>query len=164
MTTYKMHDHLKRTPCERCIAIKKNGQRCKNMTCKWSPMCWAHRQVNVQESTIDNAGEGGFARIDLKKGTIVGRYTVGTIKLHADQLPPMNDRSHIWQKNVNTFFDAERTNSVAGKYNSCTSQDAKLIGCKNNAKYTSVGNVKLTKNVKKGAEIFVPYGRDYWRT
>ena len=155
---------MKRTPCARCVAIKKNGQRCKNMTCKWSPMCWAHRQVEVQESTIPNSGQGGFARVDLKKGAMVGRYTVGTMKLDANQLPPMNDRTHIWQKNANTFFDAEKTNSISGKFNACTSKDAKSIGCSNNAKINSVGNVKLTKNVKKGQEIFVPYGRDYWRS
>ena len=68
MTTYKMQDRLRRTPCERCVAIKKNEEQCRNMTCKWSPMCWAHRQVDVQESTIPNVGEGGFARVDLKKG------------------------------------------------------------------------------------------------
>ena len=153
---------MKRTPCQRCIAIKKDGQRCKNMTCKWSPMCYVHRQVIVKESTIPDAGQGGFARVDLKKGTTIGRYTVGTIKLDADQLPPMNDRTHIWQKNANTFFDAEKTNSIAGKYNSCTARDAKRTGCSQNAKINSVGNVKLTKNVKKGAEIFVPYGKDYW--
>ena len=153
---------MKRTPCERCIAIKKNGERCKNMTCKWSPMCWAHRQVNVQESTIPNSGQGGFARVDMKKGTMIGRYTVGTIKLDADQLPPMNDRTHIWQKNFNTFFDSKNTNSINGKYNSCPPRDVKAYGCSNNAKINSVGNVKLTKNVKKGQEIFVPYGKDYW--
>jgi len=125
-------------------------------------MCWVHRLVNVQESTIPNAGEGGFARVDLKKGTMIGRFTVGTIKLEADQLPPMNDRTHIWQKNFNTFFDTAMTNSISGKFNSCTSKDAKRTGCKNNAKINSVGNVKLTKNVKKGQEIFVPYGKDYW--
>ena len=155
---------MKRTSCERCIAIKKNGERCKNMTCKWSPMCWAHRQINVQESTIPDAGKGGFAKVDLKKGTMVGRYTVGTIKLDADQLPPMIDRTHIWQKNANTFFDAEKTNSISGKFNSCSSKNTKQTGCKNNAKINKVGNVILTKNVKKNAEIFVPYGKDYWRT
>jgi len=153
----------KRTPCERCTATKKDGTRCKNMTCKWSPTCYVHRQIDIKDSTLPNAGRGGFARKDLKKGDTVGRYTVGTHKMTQQQLnelhPDARERTHIWGKG-GSFYDAKRDNSVAGIFNNCrTGQN-----CRNNAKINSAGNIKLTQNVAKGREIFTTgYGSGYWR-
>ena len=89
---------MKKTPCERCIAISKSsGNQCRNMTCKYSPYCYVHRVVNISESSlIPNSGLGVYAKEDLKKDKLVGRYTVGTQKLTSNQLPPLNQRTHIW--------------------------------------------------------------------
>jgi len=155
---------MKKTSCERCIAISKSsGNQCRNMTCKYSPYCYVHRVVNVKQSSIPNSGLGVYAKEDLKKDKLVGRYTVGTQRLTMNELPPLNQRTHIWKKNNNLFYDASKTNSVAGKFNDCTPHSAKRIKCKNNALINSVGNVRLKSNVKKNQEIFVSYGKDYWK-
>ena len=154
---------MKKTSCTQCIAISKSsGNQCKNKTCKYSPYCYVHRIVNVKQSSIPNSGLGVYAKEDLKKDLIVGRYTVGTQKLTLNQLPPLNQRTHIWQKNKNLFFDASKTNSVAGKFNDCTHKNAKENKCKNNAVINSVGNIRLKSNVKKNKEMFVSYGKDSW--
>ena len=54
--------------------------------------------MNVKQSSIPNSGLGVYAKEDLKKDLIVGRYTVGTQKLTLNQLPPLNQRTHISSK------------------------------------------------------------------
>ena len=156
-----------RTACSMCNAKTKKGQPCKNVTCKWSPKCHAHRDVEIKKSTIPNSGNGVFATRDLKKNQIVGNYTVGTRKMSAEQLnkkfPENKQRTHIWSKSKTEFYDAKSTKSVAGIFNNCRPQDSRVIRCKNQAKITNFGNVRLTENVKKGKEIFTTYGREYWR-
>ena len=50
--------------CEQCTAIKANGTRCKNRTCKQYPYCWIHLKsidkLQVKQSNIPNAGKGLF--------------------------------------------------------------------------------------------------------
>ena len=156
-----------KTSCERCAAMTKSGHRCKNMTCKYSPLCYVHKHVVVGDSQIPNSGQGVYAKSNLKKGTMVGRYTIGTDKMTLQQMnakfPDVKDRTHIWSNNRNAYFDAEKTNSIAGKYNSCTPRDARKMGCKNNARINNVGNIVLNRNVKQDREIYVSYGREYWR-
>ena len=154
---------MKRTKCIRCNGITKKGERCKRMTCIWSPMCHWHTNIEVKQSKIPKSGRGGFAKKDLKKDTIVGNYTIGTHKLSLEQLkklyPNSKDRTHIWQQNDDVYYDARNTRSVAGMFNNCTSMDYRKIGCRNAAKITAkFGNIKLTRNVKKGDEIYKTYG------
>jgi len=159
---------IDRTDCEQCVATTKAGHRCKNNTCKWSPTCYVHRDVNIKDSTIENGGLGVFARKDLKKDTVVGKYKVGTTKMTLEQLnnkyPRNQDRTHVWSNKNRDFYDAMPTKSIAGRFNTCRAQDKRRINCNNNAKILSSGNIKLTKNVRDNHEIFVSgYGNNYWR-
>ena len=103
-----------KTPCDQCTATKKNGDRCKRKTCKWSPFCHQHKLVDVKQSTIPNAGDGVFAKNDIKPKTVLANYKVGTTKLTKNDVVHQQDKSYIWMFSNNEYYDGKKTKSVAG--------------------------------------------------
>lgn len=158
-----------KTACTQCTAVTKDNLRCKLQTCKWSPKCFVHRDVEIGTSRIPNSGDGVFAKRDLKNNEIIAQYTVGTIPLTKSQLdakyPGDTLATHTWMKNGNLYYDAVNTTSVAGMFNSCRTKDKKEqpTFCKgNNAKLTQSGSIKTLKSIEQGQEIFISYGKTYW--
>ena len=81
-----MPRRVERTSCVQCMGKTKEGNRCKLMSCKWSPMCHHHRDTFIDDSDLPNAGKGVFAKRDIKKDTKIADYTVGTEKMTHNQL------------------------------------------------------------------------------
>ena len=144
--------------CPQCNGLTKAGQRCKNLTCKFAPKCRLHTQVSVGQSTIANAGRGLFARDDLRKNDIVGDYTHGTRAMTREMFQshyPDGRASHV-ALIQNTYYDASDGNrSVAGMANRASGP------LKNNAKINKNGKLVITRNIRKGNEIFLSYGNSY---
>jgi len=155
------------TKCQQCTAIASStGSRCKLQTCKFSPFCHFHTYVKVAKSSIPNAGDGAFAKKAIPNNTKIADYTVGTLPLSRQGLDlKYFDRriTHVWQKNNNLYYDATvpPANSIAGKFNTCRPQDKRAGKCPgNNAKINANGNIKTSKKIAQGSEIFVSgYGR-----
>lgn len=155
--------------CTYCTENTKQNRRCKNLTCKWSPVCHVHRKITIKDSTIPLAGLGVFASTNIKANTKIADYTIGTKSLTCKELnmkyPDNKTAKYVWKKNKNQFYDAtptSRIKSVAGLFNTCRSQNKIKKYCKrNNAKILSTGSIRTLHNIKKGEEIFVPYGKDY---
>ena len=117
-----------------------------------------------------------FAKRDLPRNEFIADYNVGNIPYTNEQLealyPGDTLATHAWRKSQNLTYDAVRTNSISGKFNSCRPADKRAGKCRgNNARITSNGRVRTGtgKNgqggrlVREGDEIFVAYGPEYWR-
>jgi len=159
------------TTCKQCTSKNSStGHRCKNKTSKWSPKCHVHREVEIKPSTLGpNSGKGVFAIKDLKRNTIVGNYKIGTKKMSSPELdkhyPGDTLAEYVWSAPGNTeHYDArQKPRPVAAMFNACREADKRRLGCKKKAKISGEGLVVLNQGVKKGEEIFIGYGNNYFK-
>lgn len=121
----------------------------------------AIQHLRVKKSNIPNAGLGLFTTIDrLPSRPIVG-YEGKIIHNHTDR-----NNHYVLELGPNKFIDASDPNSGVGRYaNSVRARDRLLT---NNAKYTlnrrtNSANITAKKKIKKGSEIYVSYGRQFWK-
>lgn len=146
---------------------KRNGQRCKRKSAR-GPLCYAHlaieKGLRIKKSTLGRgSGLGLFALKDFEKNQIITPY--GGRIVHTDD--PDYGGDYILQLGRTKYIDGDpkKTNTSIGAFsNNCRPQNRRARQCTgNNAKFANhTANVKATKKIKKGAEIFSAYGRTYW--
>jgi len=157
---------------DRCIAMNKNGTRCRCRT-RRSQYCWMHLQqlhnLRIRESNISGAGLGLFVgKKPMAKRTRIADYS-GPI-IHYD--PEENDGptgEYMLETRKGTVVDGASSKNIASFANDCRSNNKRTNECKGNNmefkidKRTSKARVETTKKVEPMQELHVPYGNDYWR-
>lgn len=155
------------------------GRRCKLKTCKYWPMCWIHTRktlgILVKPSTIPGAGFGVFAQKPFRKNQIIAEYgpNIARLRLTKDQCRA-SPSHYLAALSGGRCVDSQSLKSYPTRYiNDCPASSKRRGHCRGtNAKFTIVArragrperiNVKATKNIRKGQEIFVSYGAGYWR-
>jgi hypothetical protein len=139
-------------------------------TCKTFPYCWIHTKtllgLAVRSSTIKNAGNGLFALRDFASGVHIAPYTGEWVNQAEFE---RRDSMYNLQFNKNLYLDAAGIRSAVGKYaNACNKVDPQVVPPRCNAKLAKntrnrTAWIEAIKNIKKGEEIFVSYGRAYFR-
>jgi hypothetical protein len=113
-----------------------------------------HTQVTVAPSAI--SGRGLFAKGDIRAGTVIADYTVGTQALSAHQFAtkyPTGRATHVWRHPRGVYFDAvDASKSIAGMANRAPR------GGRNNSRITGGGKLMTTRAVPEGREITAAYG------
>ena len=144
--------------CPTCNGVTASGQPCRRRTCKFAPKCFQHTSVAVRPSSI--AGRGLFAKNNIRKGEIVGDYTVGTTRLTTAQFPakyPSGRATHVWSTPGGVYYDAkDGRKSIAGMANRAPSG-----GKGSNAKINGGGKIMAKNNIPQGREILVGYGSGF---
>jgi hypothetical protein len=151
------------TPTQRCTANKASGTQCGAKTAKGR---YCHNHMRMQEglrvttSTIAKAGLGLFAAKDFKKGEHVADYTGDQLMLRADEY----GGQYVLQMNKRKGIDAARTNTGYGRWANDPKGSSKQANTEFvvNTQYRT-GRLRTTRAVKKGDELFVAYGPDYWK-
>jgi SET domain-containing protein len=127
------------------------------------------KTLKVTKSKLPNAGKGLFTLIDVKKGEIVCEYE--------GELITWNEAINRNEKNIGkgayfyfinnkNVIDAWAAKKTFGRYANDAAGLVKIPGLRNNATYFEKGKkvfIKATRNIKAGEEIFVSYGKSYWR-
>lgn len=120
--------------------------------------------LRIGTSTIRGAGEGVFAMEDLSKNTRIGEYT-GKI-LNQRQHDRLADTSYIFAVNLpdktQFYIDGKHSKSLMPKINGAKT---KLQQKKINVmayQYAQRIYYKTTKRVKRGTELIIDYGDEYW--
>ena len=122
--------------------------------------------LDVRASQIRGAGKGLFAAADLPKGTRLGEYTGRRTR----SLP--RDSSYTWKVNMYSpehtfshaeYVDARNTPTCILRYANGARTPAQHLRI-NAEMYQYRGRVyyKTTKRVRRGTEIIVDYGDDYF--
>ena len=154
--------------CYQCTAHVKKGGRCKKKTCGSLPLCWIHlkeRGLKIAKSSIPNSGKGVFATKNFDKGALVGNY-FGQ-ELTRDQLNKRYGATNAdfapygLAYSNNTFLDAACKRSYSSMINHKPSSQANVSFSVDRLNRRI--NVKTSKPIKKGDELFVNYGRDYFK-
>jgi len=156
----------------RCSSLTKNGTRCKLHTLKGTK-CWMHLMkednLRVKKSNLfpDNTkGNKNFGLFSGKKPFSKNQKIVPYSGLESS-IPIQGD--YILQTCENKWKDSYQSNNLAGFANECRKADKTAKKCKgNNLKFSEnrrniTVNFVSTKNIQPSEELYVPYGRDYWK-
>jgi hypothetical protein len=159
--------------CKQCEATAKNGNRCKIKTCFSLPFCHIHLPkeygVKVKQSTIPQAGKGLFATKEFKVNELICPLwgNEKSIQQHDQEYGNNNTAPYSVQLNRNTIIDGSCKRYVGHNANTKLNADGSSSLQRSNAKIsinrrsTYKINLKATKTIKEGDEIFVYYGNEY---
>jgi hypothetical protein len=161
-------DGLIKMPTQVCIADSKNGHQCKHRT-QHGAYCWIHlaqlEGARIKQSNIKDAGKGLFATRDFKKGEKIADYTgdLVLVKDGNDNEPSGNLSHYILELTQVIGIDAARTNTAAGRM----VNDARRTEYNNNVRFScnqinKTAKLIALRNIKKGEEFYVSYGKNYW--
>lgn len=121
--------------------------------------------LKIKKSKIPNAGKGVFTKIDLKKGQFVCEIIgeIVTVKEYNQRL-----KNNLTKEGYSIEISSRRqldtwNHECAGKY----INDAHLSKFKNNCELCidedETVYVQTLKKIKKGEELYISYGEDYWK-
>lgn len=167
--------------CDRCKAVKRDGERCKIRTCTTGPYCWLHTKslshLRVKPSYIPAAGKGLYTLKARNGGELVGDYTgdiLNTYELNrrypGDTLGeyvitgPRKRYRHKW---VKTYIDARDTNAGNMRYiNTCDAPVGQKRVCRNNVESVTTKKaveIRVCPGVFIGpnSELYMSYGDQY---
>jgi uncharacterized protein len=128
-------------------------------------MALLEKQLFVKTSTIPNSGKGLFTRKFIPKGTRIVEYK-GKISKWKDVKDEDGKNGYIFFVNRNHVINALPVKSALARYANDARGLSKIKGLNNNCDYISEGTkayIESKKDIPAGSEIFVDYGKDYWK-
>jgi SET domain-containing protein len=128
-------------------------------------MALLEKQLYVKQSTIPNSGKGLFTKKFIPKGTRIVEYK-GRISKWKDVKDEDGKNGYIFYVTRNHVIDAKRTLSALARYANDAKGLTKVPGIINNCDYVTDGlkaYIESKKDIPAGSEIFVDYGKDYWK-
>ena len=127
-------------------------------------MALLEKQLKIKRSQIPGAGKGLFTTKPIAKGERIveykGKLTTWKEVNHRD-----GTNGYIFHITRNRVIDAWSYPKAFGRYANDARGLAKIKGLKNNADYVVDGGrayIDATRNIEKGEEILVGYGKEYW--
>ncbi|HEY0656704.1 MAG TPA: SET domain-containing protein-lysine N-methyltransferase [Chryseosolibacter sp.] len=128
-------------------------------------MALLEKQLFVKKSTIPNSGKGLFTRKFIPKGTRIVEYK-GRISKWKDVKDEDGKNGYIFFVNRNHVINALPVKSALARYANDANGLSRIKGINNNCDYVSEGlkaYIESKKDIPAGSEIFVDYGKDYWK-
>ncbi|HEY0744176.1 MAG TPA: SET domain-containing protein-lysine N-methyltransferase [Chryseosolibacter sp.] len=128
-------------------------------------MALLEKQLFVKKSTIPNSGKGLFTKKFIPKGTRIVEYK-GKISKWKDVKDEDGKNGYIFFVNRNHVINALPTKWALARYANDARGLSKIKGLTNNCDYISEGTkayIESKKDIPAGSEIFVDYGKDYWK-
>ena len=128
-------------------------------------MALLEKYLYVKSSTIPNSGKGLFTKKFIPKGTKIVEYK-GRRTAWKDVKDEDGKNGYIFFINRNNVIDALPWKSALARYANDARGLVKIKGLTNNADYIVDGTrayIESKKDIPAGSEIFVDYGKDYWK-
>lgn len=127
-------------------------------------MCLPAKHLKVKTSNIPQSGKGLFVTVDVPRGAMITEY-VGRRATWND-VEDDADNPYIYYIDDANVIDASKDLKSFGRYANDAAGLTRVPGLKNNAEYEEQGNrvfIKAKAHIAAGSEIFVAYGKDYWK-
>jgi SET domain-containing protein len=128
-------------------------------------MALLEKQLVVRRSTIPNSGKGLFTKKLIPKGARVVEYK-GKITAWKDVKDEDGKNGYIFYVNRNHVINALPVKTALARYANDARGLVKIKGLNNNCDYVTEGVkafIETKKEIPAGSEIFVDYGKDYWK-
>ena len=128
-------------------------------------MALLEKQLFVKKSTIPNSGKGLFTKKAIPKGTKIVEYK-GRISTWSEVKDEDGKNGYIFYVNRNHVIDGKPYLSAFARYANDARGLTRIKGVLNNCDYVIDGKkayIESKRDIPAGAEIFVDYGKDYWK-
>ena len=128
-------------------------------------MALLRKQLYIKKSTLPNAGMGLFTKKAIPKGTRIIEYT-GKRSTWKEVKDDDGKNGYIFYINRNHVIDARPTKKAYARYANDARGIVRIKGIINNSDYVVDGlkaYIESKKDIPAGGEIFVDYGKDYWK-
>jgi hypothetical protein len=151
------------TPTQRCTADNKKGAQCGAKTAK-GQHCHVHMRslegLRVTASKVAGAGQGLLAARNFARGEHIADYTGDELIIREDG----DGGSYCLKMSNRRMIDAAAINTGYGRW----ANDPRGSGGGPNAEFVMnparlTGRLRTTQAVRAGEEIFVSYGKEYWK-
>ena len=126
-------------------------------------MALLERKLRIKKSQLPGAGKGLYTTVFIPKGTLIVEYK-GRITNWKEV--DHDNNGNIYYVKRDHVIDARPYKKALARYANDASGLTRVKGLNNNAEYTEQGlkvYIKSTKDIPAGSEIFVGYGKDYWK-
>lgn len=123
-------------------------------------------QLSVKKSQLPDAGKGLYTKVFIPKGTYIVEYK-GTISKWKELEDKEWDNGYIYYVTRNHVINARPHPEHLARYANDAAGLGRVKGLRNNCVYRQKAKkvyIYSEKNIKPGEEIFVDYGKDYWKT
>lgn len=127
-------------------------------------MALLEKELFVQPSTLEGAGNGLFTRIDIKKGTRIIEYK-GKVTTWKEVTSTGIFNGYVFYIKKNHVIDAKNYKKGIARFANDARGLTRKKGTVNNAEYVQESGrvfIEAKKNIAAGEEIFVSYGKEYW--
>lgn len=124
-----------------------------------------YRPLIVKRSGLPGSGLGLFAGKEIPKGGVVVEYA-GRRRKWRDIKHLDGRNKYLLTLNRTIAIDARPYSSGVGRFVNDAVGPKKVHGLRNNAEYVIRGGrvfIEATRRIRKGEEILVGYGRDFWK-
>lgn len=128
-------------------------------------MALVEKFLFIKKSTLPKAGKGLFTKTEIAKGTRLVEYK-GKLKKWKEVKAQDGYNGYLMYITRNAVIDALPANHTLGRYANDAKGLSRVAGIRNNSEYVSEGNrcyIEATRKIKKGEEILVGYGREFWQ-
>lgn len=125
----------------------------------------------LKKSLIPGAGKGLFVKNEIKRGEIVCEYEGEIVPWSVcEKRAEEGHEGYAFFITKNRCVDAYFTKEAIGRYANDAKGIGRVEGLRNNAQYeikTRQGEKRVfivaTRTIKANDEVFVDYGKDYWK-
>lgn len=128
-------------------------------------MAFLEKFLSVKKSTLPNAGKGLFTKRDIPKGTRIVEYK-GRLRAWKEVKHLDGCNAYLMYITRHAVIDALPATKTLGRYANDAKGFVRIPGKRNNAEYVSEGKrcyIEALRTIRKGEEIFVSYGTDFWK-
>ena len=128
-------------------------------------MALLEKQLYVKKSSIPDAGKGLFTKKPISKGTRIVEYK-GKRSTWKEVKDEDGKNGYIFYINRNNVIDGLPDKKALARYANDARGLIKIKGLLNNSEYVVDGlkaYIETKKDIPAGGEIFVDYGKDYWK-
>jgi hypothetical protein len=129
-------------------------------------MALLEKSILVKKSTIPGAGKGLFTKEAIKKGTRIVEYKGKRVTWKEVEKMADNRNGYVFHFTNKHCIDAWQTKKGVAHYANDAMGITRIEGVRNNAEYVTEKKrcyIEASKDISKGAEIFVGYGAEYWQ-
>lgn len=120
--------------------------------------------LKVKPSTLPGAGKGLFTKVFIPKGMMITEHT-GKITTMKEAALEDDNNAYLFYVSARHVIDGKDDKKMVARYANDAMGFTRVPGLKNNAQYVVEDKrvfIVATKDIPKGGEIFVGYGKEYW--
>jgi len=122
----------------------------------------------VKKSQLPKSGKGLYTLENIPKGEYIIEYKgeIITDKEATRRAAEDDCYGYMFYINKNRCIDAYYTTEHKARYANDAAGLGRVEDLKNNSVYETIDKkcfIKSTRNIKAGEEIFVSYGKEYWK-